>query len=227
MITARIALDLGRNVAAVPGPIDSPRHVGTNRLLSEGAAFVGSVDDVMSIAELESAAQKAQEKTEPPPEKDDDAAAILTAVLGMSTALPLTFRVLFPRLTARFHKRVGELLTATESELALERDDARARSAGKWSGFTVSEMAAIVERTLTGMGAASSLAPLVMIVGHGSSSLNNPHESAHDCGACGGGRGGPNARAFAQIVLLLGGVLAAAGMALFTWRELATAQGNQ
>jgi hypothetical protein len=34
-------------------------------------------------------------------------------------------------------------------------------------------------------------------------------------------------QAFAQIVLLLGGILAAAGIWLFHRRELATAQGNQ
>jgi DNA processing protein len=52
LITARQALELGRTVGAVPGPIDSPRHVGSNWLLSEGASFLASVDDALSASGL-------------------------------------------------------------------------------------------------------------------------------------------------------------------------------
>jgi DNA processing protein len=46
-ITARLALDAGREVFAVPGRIDSPLSIGAHRLIQEGAKLVGSIDDVV------------------------------------------------------------------------------------------------------------------------------------------------------------------------------------
>jgi uncharacterized protein YbcC (UPF0753/DUF2309 family) len=85
-----------------------------------------------------------------------------------------------------------------QTRLELERSDAEP-PVGRHSGFTIREMADIVRRLLEDTGIRDRLSSLVLVVGHGSISLNNPHESAHDCGACGGGRGGPNARAFSQM----------------------------
>lgn len=50
LITADHALNLGRDVAAVPGPIDSPQSVGTNRLLAAGAHVITNVDDALRLA---------------------------------------------------------------------------------------------------------------------------------------------------------------------------------
>jgi DNA processing protein len=47
LITADLALKLGRDVAAVPGPVLSPRASGTNALLRDGATLVRNVDDVL------------------------------------------------------------------------------------------------------------------------------------------------------------------------------------
>jgi len=85
------------------------------------------------------------------------------------------------------------------TQLRLERGvDAEVTDKGA-EGFSLVEMANMIERLSGDLGIQGRFAPLVIVFGHGSSSLNNPHESAYNCGACGGGKGGPNARAVAQM----------------------------
>jgi DNA processing protein len=52
LITANCALDLGRDVAAVPGPIDSPQSQGSNELIRDGAHVITSVEDALRLAGL-------------------------------------------------------------------------------------------------------------------------------------------------------------------------------
>jgi DNA processing protein len=47
LITARLAIDQGREVFAVPGPINSPMAQGTNFLLKQGARLVTGVEDIL------------------------------------------------------------------------------------------------------------------------------------------------------------------------------------
>ena len=82
-------------------------------------------------------------------------------------------------------------------KLLIENTDPNEKENGLQVGFTIEEMANVVESLLRGIGFVNSFAPIVYVVAHGSSSANNPHHGAHDCGACSGRPGAVNARVFA------------------------------
>ncbi len=125
--------------------------------------------------------------------------AVLTPLLGLAAAFPLTTRLLFPRLSDRLRRRMAQmLLPAPRTGLAHTRDDDEI-DAPKPRGFTLDEQIARVAATLENMGMVRDFAPLVITLGHGSVSSNNPHESAYDCGACSGHFGGRNGRLFAAL----------------------------
>jgi uncharacterized protein YbcC (UPF0753/DUF2309 family) len=116
---------------------------------------------------------------------------VLTPVVGLLSALPFAAQVLFPRASSRAQRRVeSSLLPAPRTRLEHGEEGRR---------LALPERAGRVQATLEGMGLVRDFAEVVVILGHGSSSVNNPHRSAYDCGACGGRHGGPNARYFAVL----------------------------
>lgn len=122
------------------------------------------------------------------------------AFFGILSTIPMVARVLFPHATSRLRKKASTLLAfPPTTDLTLSRSENSVDGRVETLGFTLAEMGNSVERLLRDIGLTKRFSRLVVVCGHGSASLNNPHESAYNCGACGGGRGGPNARAFCQM----------------------------
>ncbi len=81
-----------------------------------------------------------------------------------------------------------------DAELTIVHDGEYDYEKGLQIGFTIEEMADRIEKLLRNIGLTHDFSSLVYVIGHGSSSANNPHHGAHDCGACSGRPGLVNAR---------------------------------
>lgn len=71
---------------------------------------------------------------------------------------------------------------------------------GRPTGFDPEARIDMAEAVLRAMSMTGGFARLVMLTGHGSTTVNNPHASGLDCGACGGHTGEANARVAAAIL---------------------------
>lgn len=71
---------------------------------------------------------------------------------------------------------------------------------GKSFGIPLDQQIEMAKNALTAMSLAENFAPFVLITGHGSTMVNNPHASGYDCGACGGHTGESNAKVAAAVL---------------------------
>mgnify|MGYP001828304792 CR=1 FL=1 len=68
------------------------------------------------------------------------------------------------------------------------------------TGLSAEARVDLAEGMLRAMSMTKGFARLVMLTGHGSTTVNNPHASSYHCGACGGNPGHTNARVGAAIL---------------------------
>ena len=67
-------------------------------------------------------------------------------------------------------------------------------------GIPLEQQIQMAKNALNAMSLTDNFARFVMIVGHGSSTVNNPHATGLDCGACGGHTGEANAKVAAAVL---------------------------
>ena len=70
----------------------------------------------------------------------------------------------------------------------------------RMTGLTADQRLAMAEAVLKAMSMTAGFARIVLLAGHGSTTVNNPHGSGLDCGACGGHTGEANARVAAAVL---------------------------
>lgn len=107
LITADYALEQGKEVLAVPGPITSEASLGTNRLLREGAKPVTSVEDILEELHLLPLPQISQKPRTP--ELSPEAAQIY-ALLSRE---PLSLEEILEK-TGLPHPQVAQILLELE-----------------------------------------------------------------------------------------------------------------
>jgi len=117
--------------------------------------------------------------------------SVISATLNV---IPFVLDIIDPRIIFHVKNRLSNYLkSSVRTQLFYKGEE-------NMSGISFESRREIAASFLKMTGIVKGFSPFVFIVAHGSSSLNNPHKAAYDCGACGGERGSPNARLMASIL---------------------------
>jgi uncharacterized protein YbcC (UPF0753/DUF2309 family) len=119
---------------------------------------------------------------------------IMSLTYGFIAAIKLLLNVLLPAKNKTISS--ADSIMEEKASLTIINDPTSNKEFKLTVGFTHDEMANRVENVLKSIGLTDVFAPLIYIVGHGSTTVNNPHYAAYDCGACSGRPGNVNARVF-------------------------------
>jgi uncharacterized protein YbcC (UPF0753/DUF2309 family) len=119
---------------------------------------------------------------------------IATFALGFFALGKLFQATFFPKMSPSISNAFSHMDKG--GKLTVENKNIEDVEEGLQVGFTIPEMTIRVENFLRGIGLVNNFSDIVYIIAHGSSSANNPHHGAHDCGACSGRPGCVNSRVF-------------------------------
>lgn len=122
---------------------------------------------------------------------------LISQTLGFWSAFRLFINIFSPSIspaTASSFRHMDKV-----SKLTIENTGPDEVENGLQIGYTLAEMTDRLEGLLKSIGLLDDFAPIVYMVGHGSSSVNNPYYAAYDCGACSGRPGSVNARVICYI----------------------------
>jgi uncharacterized protein len=122
---------------------------------------------------------------------------VASYVLGIPSLGKLVYNLFSPTMSPAIADAFSHMHDGYE--LTIVHEGKRDEKSNLQIGFTIDQMADRVEKLLRGIGLVKDFSRLVYFVGHGSSSANNPHHGAHDCGACSGRPGSVNARVAAAM----------------------------
>jgi uncharacterized protein len=119
---------------------------------------------------------------------------LISQTLGFWSAFRLVLTIFKPTMSTTAASSFRHMNQA--AKLTIVNNDPSIRENNLQIGFTIAEMVQRVEGLLRSIGLVENFAPLVYVIGHGASSVNNPYYTTMDCGACSCRPGSVNARVF-------------------------------